>query len=856
MLAPLLAVVAATTLLQGPRATPVREPRAPARRVTRAVRAVQPPKLDGKDDDAVWATAQRIDDFTQFDPKPNGAATHRTEFRVAYDDKNLYAFVRMYDPHPDSILHALSRRDQRGPSDQIKLVIDSYHDRRSGFEFCVNPDGVKRDFSMSDDGNEDASWDGIWDVATAVDSLGWTAEFRIPLSQLRYPAADQHVFGFGVWRDIERYKERDAWPDYDPRKSGLSSQLGDLVGLTGLTSARRVEAAPYTVTKNVEKLSDAGIYSRAQQTTIGGDLKLGVTPNVTIDATVNPDFGQVEADPAVVNLTAFETFFAERRPFFVEGTSLYQFALNCYIVVDCSTNEGLFYSRRIGRTPSLLGTYGDNGTAQATPITAAAKVTGRTEQGLSFGVLDAVTPRVPGVAGQTVEPGANYAVVRAQQDWDAGRTGLGIIATGVDRTLDPSTAPYLHRNAYALGANFRQRFANNNYELDAQVAGSQVNGSAAAILATQENSVHYYQQPGAGAGVDSTRTSLGGYEAQLKFGKYGGGITRFESSIVRLSEGFDVNDLGYLRRADITDWSTWASLVFKDPTSWYRWAQLNANHWLKYNGAGDKIDHGVNVNGHVGLTGVLENWDAHLGGTVANVTSTVCDRCTRGGPVLRESAGFFPWGGINTDSRQTVSGGIWFNYGITDGGRSYSTSYSPYLNIKAGTRFTTSFSFGYSTNVNDSQWFGNFTDSATNVTHYAFGHLDQTTVSASARVNYTATPNLTFEFYAAPFVSNGTYTNLRQVSATPEAANYLDRFAPYTIPAGNDVQFKYAQLRTNSVVRWEYSPGSTLFVVWQHGREDSESLASTRTWVSDFNGLLDLHPENTFLVKLAYWITR
>src|SRR5215213_2128247 len=269
-------------------------------RVSTAVRAEESMSIDGRDSEGVWARAPRVTAFRQFQPRVDVDPTLRTEFRVAYDERNLYIFVRMFDPHPDSIMHALSRRDVRGPSDQVKVLIDSYNDERSGYEFAVNPDGVKRDYSMSNDGNEDISWNGVWDVRTVVDSLGWTAEFEIPLSQLRYARAAENRFGIGVWRDIERRTERMSWPLYNPEKSGLSSQLGKLDGLVGLTTARRLEAIPYAVMRNVQRVRDVTGYSRRQELSIGGDLKVGLTPNTTLDATINPDFGQVEADPSVV----------------------------------------------------------------------------------------------------------------------------------------------------------------------------------------------------------------------------------------------------------------------------------------------------------------------------------------------------------------------------------------------------------------------------------------------------------------------------------------------------------------------------------------------------------------------------
>ncbi|MES2178092.1 MAG: DUF5916 domain-containing protein [Gemmatimonadota bacterium] len=821
--------------------------------IASAVRAASAPEIDGRDNDATWQNAPKVSEFRQFDPKIDADPSFRTEFRAAYDEKNLYFFVRMFDPHPDSIMHALSRRDVRGPSDQIKLLIDSYDDKRSGYEFAVNPDGVKRDYVMTNDTNEDGSWNGIWDVATRVDSLGWTAEFRIPLSQLRYQKGAANTFGFGVWRDIERSKERASWPLYSPTRNGLVSQLGRLTGVEGLSSDQRMEATPYVVTRNVQRAPVGNArYTRDQEVTLGGDLKLGITPNVTLDATVNPDFGQVEADPAVVNLTAFETFFSERRPFFVEGTGLYQFALNCYIVVDCSTNEGLFYSRRIGRSPALRGLYGDGTTATSTPIAFATKLTGRSRSGLSFGVLDALTQDVHGLGDKTVEPRTNYSVLRAQQDLRGGEAGVSVIATAVNRSLDDLTSPYMHRSAYATGATARNRFGGGRYEVAAQFAGSYVEGTQAMMLRTQQSSVHYFQQPGDDARVDSTMTSLSGHAEQLKFGKYGGGITRFETSLVRQSSGFEVNDIGFLRRADLLDWSTWAALSFREARGIYRWAQVNGNHWETWNTSGTRLENALNFNGHMGLN---NNWDVHLGSTFSRLTPSYCDRCTRGGPILRQSRAIYPWGGVNTDSRRVVSGGMWVNLGYSDEGNSDNWSLSPYVNFRVSPRMQLNIGSGFSRNNNDTQWLGNFTDAA-GVTHYSFAHLNQRTVSMSTRLNYTITPDLTLEFYGEPFATTGEYSKVREISSTPSAAEYNSRFKAYAPPASTSLSFKVTQLRSNSVVRWEYRPGSTLFLVWAHGRDGSVNQNMNLSWSQDYRDLFALHPDNTFLIKLAYWLNR
>src|SRR5713226_4183555 len=428
----LLAIVLQTATPHPDAGGTVAPPPSTATRAT-AVRATHPVVIDGRDDDEVWRVAPPITQFREFQPKEDGDPRFPTEAKVAYDDRYLYVFIRAFDPHPDSILKLLARRDVRAATDQLKIMVDSYHDRRSGFEFAVNPAGVKRDYAMYNDNQEDDAWDAVWDVATQVDSLGWTAEFAIPLSQLRYVPRPTNTFGFAVWRDIQRYSERVSWPVYRNSQAGVSSQLGELTGLDGLPSPRRPEGAPYVVTKNVS-VPTGSAFDRSQKVTGGADLKYGLTPNLTLDATVNPDFGQVEADPAVLNLSVFETFFQERRPFFVQGAGIFRFDVNCTAVNDCSTGEGLFYSRRIGRTPELAGVYGDTTPQQPTTILAATKLTGRLGNGLTVGALDAVTQRAAGRGDTTFEPGANYAVVRARQELRGGETNIGAVITAVNRS--------------------------------------------------------------------------------------------------------------------------------------------------------------------------------------------------------------------------------------------------------------------------------------------------------------------------------------------------------------------------------------------------------------------------------------
>src|SRR5690606_28416900 len=411
-------------------------------RIATAVRAESPPVLDGRPNDPVWQLAPAITGFLEDEPDVGAETRFETMAHVAYDSRNLYVLVRMYDPEPDSIVSLLARRDERVASEQLKIVIDSYHDRRTAYQFAVNPAGVKRDFYVYNDNVEDGSWDAVWDVATSVDSTGWFAEFSIPLSQIRYSDKDEHTFGLMIVRDVARTGQRISWPLFRRSVQGYVSQSGVIGGIRGLPSPRRLELAPYVVTQNVTQRS-GNAWAHPQSTTAGLDLKYGLSSNITVDATINPDFGQVEADPAVLNLSAFEQFFSERRPFFMEGTGIFDYRVQCDDIDTGCT--GLFYSRRIGRSPQLLGRYGDDGSPTSTTILGAGKLSGRLGNGLSVGLLEAVTGEESGVDRQAIEPRTNYLVARARQELNGGSSDVGAMFTSVHRGLDSGSDPFLRR---------------------------------------------------------------------------------------------------------------------------------------------------------------------------------------------------------------------------------------------------------------------------------------------------------------------------------------------------------------------------------------------------------------------------
>ena len=808
-----------------------------------AARAAVAPTLDGRDDDALWRLAPAITQFRQHDPVEDGDPRYRTEARVGYDARYLYVFVRAFDPAPDSVMAFLSRRDARTSSDYIHLMVDSYLDRRTGFRFSTNPVGVKRDFYISNDGNEDASWDGVWEVATAIDSLGWTAEYRIPFGQLRFPAGDSHTFGFAIWRDVARHNERISWPLFRRSKTGLVSQWGEVSGFDGITAPRRLEVLPYTVATNAPRPTAGGAVAREQNIAFGVDLKYGVTSNLTLDGTVNPDFGQVEADPAVLNLSAFEQFFEERRPFFLEGAGIFSFAGGG----GQNGSGSLFYSRRIGRAPQLGGLYYDQDNPSHSTILGAAKLTGRTAGGMNVGFLNAVSDRETGAGGRTIEPRTNTMVTRLQQDLRNGSSGVGMMFTATNRALDDDSRAYLRDAAYAFGVDARHRFWGDNYQVSGSAVASRISGSASAMLSAQRSSVHLYQRPDSRLTVDSLATSMVGTRLSANFGKTGGGVVRFNTGLTTTSAGFDVNDAGFLTRADVTNNGNWIGLHFQEPTRYYRRLFVNLNQWNDWNREGLRLNSGANIN----LFGELPNqWSFWTGYNVNGVGAVFDDRAARGGPALRRIMRGNGWLGFETDARKPVTLTLQGYYAPSDVAGSSEWGLDPSLSFRVASRLQTEIGMHMSAGTSGQQWYRNINDALGS--HYTFARLDQRTTSLTARVDYTLTPTLSVQVYAQPFITAGDYSDLREI-ADPRAARYADRFRPFTSVAPDD--FNVKQFRSNTVLRWEYRPGSVLFFVWQQGRGQYDRDPGNFELGRDFRNLFDVRSENTFLIKGSYWFS-
>ncbi|HEU0016454.1 MAG TPA: DUF5916 domain-containing protein [Longimicrobium sp.] len=890
--AALLALAASALSLRAQAPAPVREGPLPleAPRVVRAAPA-SAMRIDGRLDEAAWAQAGLATDFVQRTPTPGAAASERTEVRVLYDAGAIYVGARMFDPHPDSLAAPLARRDEPLPnSEWFNVVLDSYHDRRTAFRFGVNPAGLRRDVYHSNDGQgEDAGWDAVWEVATTIDSAGWTAEFRIPLSQLRFNArADggEQTWGATFFRYIARRDEWSHWAPWLPEHAGFVSRFGELQGLRGLRAPRRLELLPYTSARLDRRPApgspgDPFYHANDVGGAVGLDVKLGVTSGLTLTGTVNPDFGQVELDPAVVNLTAFETQFAERRPFFVEGADIFRFgqpvAYNRYGAPE------FFYSRRIGRAPQVPLGSGDAGWVdqpEQSTILAAAKLSGQVGGGWSVGVMDALTQREDGrwetTGGERgtypVEPLSNYFVGRVRRDLNGGASTVGALLTSTYRDLaHPGLEGVLRGNAAVGGIDFEHSWARRLWTVSGYVAGSRVGGSEGALLRTQTSSGRYFQRPDAEhLELDPERTSLGGHAAALALNRSGDWDMSVELRDV--SPGFELNDLGFARRADFRSIATFLGHRHNRPTKHVR--QWTAATWttLAWNQGGDRISTELGGSAFVMLPNL---WH---GGVELGVSPEVKDdRLTWGGPLAARPASWSGGAWFNSDQRRSLSfGGGWFMGGDRNGGWSRSGNFSvalrpsPSLQVRVGPSLS---------RVRDAaQYLATVEDEDAAETfgaRYLFARLDQTTFSLDTRVDWTFTPTLSLQVFAQPFVAAGSYGEFKEFR-TPGRAEYdvygRDRGTVCTVEGGyviHPVQqvdcaeaaggidvprpdFTVRSLRGNAVVRWEYRPGSTLFFVWQ--QERAGAGASGVFHADDVGRLFREPARNVFLVKATYWI--
>ena len=855
----------------------------------RAVRIAggAPPVVASLDHPA-WAGAPVATGFVQLRPSPGAAATQRTEARVLYDDEALYVGMRLFDADPSGIAAQLARRDATGIySDWAHVLVDSYHDRRTAFRFSVNPVGVQRDVLHFDDYDEDVSWDAVWEAATAVDDDGWVAVFRIPLSQLRFSpnGGGEMVWGINFGREIAREAELAWWAPVLPDVPGMVSVAGELRGIRELAPPRRLEVLPYVMGRAEHDPAAAGnpfrrASGREGHYAVGGDLQYGLTSDLTLSATINPDFGQVEADPSVVNLTANETFYPERRPFFVEGANIFGYNIG----FNDGAGEGLFYSRRIGRAPQRsVGSYGRYADVPgAATILGAAKLSGRTAGGWSLGLLDAVTAREvapvlttgDSIGSYVVEPLTNYAVARASRDFRRGRSGVGFIATSTHRRLegDPGLA-FLPDRAYTGGVDFRHRFAGDAWSLNGWLAGSHVMGDTVALQRLQRSPLRYMQRPDAPhVEYDPAATSMAGYGGTLNLFRVAGTWRGGVGGTIR-SPGLEVNDVGYQYEADLR--LVYGNLRYHrfEPVGPFRSFMVGINPSASWSFGGEHSHGQLNAFSNATL---LNNWSGGISG--GRSFQGLARGALRGGPAIVRPGGWWFNPYLNTDSRRPVRFSGWANLSRQDEGSGWqrggggTVAWRPagWLDLRASP----------SLSERKSQWqYVAQPQDAGGGRHYLFASIHQRTVSVTTRADVTVTPSLSLQFYAQPFISAGDYSGFRLVT-DPRAAGFDQRFH---VLAGDEIRFtpghepgaagsyavdltgdgsadfsfrqpdfNFKELRSNLVLRWEYRPGSTLFLVWSHGRSHADTGAFHL--LDDLDRLLGARGRNTVAIKLNYWL--
>jgi hypothetical protein len=852
--------------------------RAP-RPVLQAVRAPVPPVIDGRLDDEVWHHARTATDFVQLRPHAGEPSSQRTEARFAYDDAAIYVVVRAYDSAPDSIASQLARRDAPAIfSDWIDVIIDSFHDRRTAYRFSVNPHGVKKDVFHFDDGREDVSWDAVWDVATRIDDAGWTAEFRIPLSQIRYAVADgEQTWGLQVGRTIARYDEVSFWAPVTPNSPGFVSAAGALTGLAGLASQKRLEVLPYAVARVTRAPApQSGVPSpfwraTARTAATGADLKYGVTSNLTLTGTINPDFGQVEADPSVVNLSAFETFHPERRPFFLEGASLFTFGVG-----DDSSGEGLFYSRRIGRRPQRTFNDADHvAMPEATRILGAAKLTGRVGA-WSVGAFNAVTQaehasvfRDGATESAPAEPLTSFTVARLNRDFRAGGSTIGVLATSMQRRMDEDAFGFMRSAAYTAGVRGQHRFGRDRmYQLSGHVAASAIHGDTQAIQQAQRAPQRYYQRPDAAHVVyDPSRTSLHGLLGTVSLGKIGGGRWNGGVGSAFRTPGLELNDVGFQQNADQRFVYAWFNYQGNEAGRVFRRWNVGFNPNSGWDFGGTRLWTQASTWGSATFTNF---WSVNV--FANNRWSATSTGALRGGPAIHAPGGNSVNVNVATDRRRPVHFQLYSNSYREQETGALRTTLGGGVTARPSPRLDASLQPSVSRNRYAWQFVAAPRARHSGAREYVVAGLEQTTMALTARAGFTFTPDLSFQLYAQPFISAGDFHSFRRV-LDPGARAFDRRFhtfaageltldgksGTYTAQLGDesvsfdDPAYSVRSLRSNAVVRWEYRPGSTLFVVWSHGR--SQRLADgTFDFVRSMDGLRRVHGTNAIMVKLSYWL--
>lgn len=847
---------------------------------------------DGIPDEEAWSRVAWSGDFVEYKPDENTSPAYPTRFKILYDHKYLYLAYDCKDVR-DSIIKRMGRRDEF-PGDWVEVNLDCYHDLRTAFSFTLSASGVRGDELISNNGDFwDSNWNPIWYGKTHINDSGWTGEVKIPLSQLRYNNDEDKVWGLQVQRLIFRKEERSTWQYIPQRMNGWVSNFGELRGLKNVKPQKQIELAPYTVAQTTTyKKQEGNPFAKGVDSKLsaGIDGKIAITGDLILDVTVNPDFGQVEADPSQVRIDGFQNFFEERRPFFIESRNIFDYQLTGSAAGGEYDADLLFYSRRIGSAPHAYPRLDKDEYAKVpdkTTILGAAKFSGKTKDGWSIGLLESVTQREKALIDnkgerrkELVEPLTGYFVGRVQKDIDEGNTVIGGIVTAVNREKGLDNT--LHGQAYSAGLDFLHFRKKRSWYCKGNLVLSNVQGSREAIYNTQTSFEHLFQRPDiTEARLDTGRTSLTGTGGTFKIGKAGGNagkygeVVKFETGVTWRSPQLELNDIGFMLMANEINHFTWGSYEFQQPFSAFRNAKFNYNHWGRWDFSGKLLYVALNTNAH----GLFRNfWNLGIG--IDWNPYDVSNVALRGGSSLRKPAGFGGWLNLTTDTRKKVYASAnvskGFGYTSTDKYCLEWNNLSATLNAQPINPFRISLSVGFNDYWRQQD---QYVDAVmyNNSPRIIVAELNQQTVRVTMRMTYNITPDLTIQYYGQPYITRPLYKNFAYIK-DPLNTVYEERFSKFTSEqiqlkdhryeideTGDGItdygfskpDFNFVQFRSNLVLRWEYKAGSEFYLVWSQGNTpDVATDLHTPIGNSLFDNVFSNSASNIFLVKFMYRFLR
>lgn len=832
-----------------------------------------PPVIDGKLDDLCWNDeGEWSQNFIQNIPVERALPAYPTKIKILYDNRNIYFALCAWDTDPDKINRFVGNRDDNSIGDLISVAFDTYHDFRAAPEFNINAGGNKTDLIVTDALSVNLNWNAVWEGKTFINDSSWTVEFKIPFSQLRYNKSDSSmIWGLHVRRIVRRIQETDQWSLIPRKNSGHVYSFGTMTGLEGIPKPRLVEFLPYFAGKaTLEPEIPGSPYSKNPDWNVnaGIDSKIGVG-DFTMDITVNPDFGQVEADPSVMNLTALETFYEEKRPFFLEGKHIFDFSAD---------HNLMFYTRRIGHVPSYSPEV-DNVTSfsknpEFTNIINAIKLTGTTRNSLSVGILQSTTQKEKSRFTEdgeetypVVEPLTNYLIGTIQKTANEGNTQFGTMFTSTNRFIGDPHLEYLPRNAYTAGINFLHYTKDREYFIDFKGMGSYISGDEEAILTLQRNPLHYFQRPDADhyLGIDSSLKSLSGTGGNLSAGRHGNKLFIFSEEVSWWSPGFDLNDVGYLMMADLIENQTEIGIRQTEPKKLLRNYTLTLGQRNAWNFGG--LNTYIDLNAQ--FITMFDN-RMELSITESYVFSEFDTRVLRGGPAFRLSPYWENDIMFNTDESKRVIFTIINNSILSTDRISRLYSIQPALSFRLGNHIYLKTDFRYTNNRDNFMYVSKKEAESGEINLMAL--IRQQTYSFTFRFNYNITPDISIQYYGNPFISSGIYSDFKRPADT-YAGDIMDRYHSYAsteivfdesansyyINEGSDSydfknpDFSFREFRSNLVGRWEYRPGSTIYLVWENNRTNREN-AYISSLGRNFDQLFDIQPTNVFMLKISFWL--